>query len=112
MVDWLVLWGVSQAVGVLVYPILQDLAKEGAKDFAKDFFKDSLKHVLLREKDPRLVAAGKAIKEFSQLVQQELKFRKLPEAGLSNTPKNSRTLSTTSRLRKSWVRGLMKIASL
>ena len=38
MVDWLVLWGVSQAVGVLVYPILQDLAKEGAKDFAKDFF--------------------------------------------------------------------------
>jgi hypothetical protein len=80
MVDWLVLWGVSQAVGVLVYPILQDLAKEGAKDFAKDFFKDSLKHVLLREKDPRLVAAGKAIKEFSQLVQQELKFRKLPEA--------------------------------
>jgi len=81
MLDWLAIWGVSQAVGILVYPILQDLAKEGAKDFAKDFFKDSLKHVLLREKDPRLVAAGKAIKEFLQLVQQQLKFRcKLPDA--------------------------------
>jgi len=57
------------------------LAKEGAKDFAKDFFKDSLKHVLLRENDPRQIAAGKAIKEFLQLVQQQLKFRcKLPEA--------------------------------
>ncbi|MEW5858644.1 MAG: HEAT repeat domain-containing protein [Cyanobacteriota bacterium] len=73
MVDWLLVWGVSQAVGGLVYPIVQDLAKEGAKDFAKDFFKDSLKHVLLREKDPRQVAAGKAIKEFLHLVQQELK---------------------------------------
>ncbi|MEP0880161.1 HEAT repeat domain-containing protein [Trichocoleus sp. ST-U3] len=73
MVDWLLVWGVSQAVGGLVYPIVQDLAKEGAKDFAKDFFKDSLKHVVLREKDPRQVAAGKAIKEFLQLVQQELK---------------------------------------
>ena len=72
MVDWLVIWGVTQGVGILVYPILQDLAKEGAKDFAKDFFKDSLKHVLLREKDPRQVATGKAIKEFLQLVQQEL----------------------------------------
>jgi sulfite reductase alpha subunit-like flavoprotein len=81
MLDWLAIWGVSQAVGILVYPILQDLAKEGAKDFAKDFFKDSLKHVLLREKDPHLVAAGKAIKEFLQLVQQQLKFRcKLPDA--------------------------------
>ncbi|AFZ55701.1 HEAT repeat domain-containing protein [Anabaena cylindrica FACHB-243] len=80
MLDWLLIWGVTQGVGVLVTPILQDLAKEGAKDFAKDFFKDSLKHVLLREKDPRQVAAGKAIKEFLQLVQQQLKIRcKLPE---------------------------------
>ncbi|MGM3304855.1 HEAT repeat domain-containing protein [Anabaena sp. WFMT] len=80
MLDWLLIWGVTQGVGVLVAPILQDLAKEGAKDFAKDFFKDSLKHVLLREKDPRQVAAGKAIKEFLQLVQQQLKIRcKLPE---------------------------------
>jgi predicted NACHT family NTPase len=81
MLDWLAIWGVSQAVGILVYPILQDLAKEGAKDFAKDFFKDSLKHVWLREKDPRQIAAGNAIKEFLQLVQQQLKFRcKLPDA--------------------------------
>ncbi len=75
MIDWLIVWGMTKGVEVLVYPILQDLAKEGAKDFAKDFFKDSLKHVFLREKDPRQIAAGKAIKEFLQLVQQQLKFR-------------------------------------
>lgn len=82
MVDWLLLWGATQAIGVLVYPILQDLAKEGAKDFTKDFFKDSLKHVVLREKDPRNIAAGKAIKEFLQLVQQELKDADVSEAQL------------------------------
>jgi hypothetical protein len=87
MVDWLLLWGATQAVGVLVYPILQDLAKEGAKDFAKDFFKDSLKHVLVREKDPRNIAAGNAIKEFLQLVQQELKDADVSEAQLQHYTK-------------------------
>jgi predicted NACHT family NTPase len=87
MLDWLAIWGVSQAVGIVVYPILQDLAKEGAKDFAKDFFKDSLKHVVIREKDPRNIAAGKAIKEFLQLVQQELKDADISDAQLSQYTK-------------------------
>ena len=75
MIDWLVAWGVIQGAGVIVYPILQELAKDGAKDFAKDFFKDSIKNFVLREKDPRQEATGKAIKEFLQLLQQQLKFR-------------------------------------
>jgi len=78
MIDWLLLWGVTQGVGILVQPILEDLVKDGAKDFAKDFFKDSLKNVLLGEKDPRKVAAGKAIKKFLELVQQQLKIGGLP----------------------------------
>ncbi|HLO86032.1 MAG TPA: HEAT repeat domain-containing protein [Nostocaceae cyanobacterium] len=81
MVDWLLLWGITQGLGVIVTPIIQELAKEGAKDFAKDFFKDSLKKVFFSEKDPRQIAAGKAIKEFLQLVQQQLKVRcKLTES--------------------------------
>jgi predicted NACHT family NTPase len=78
MIDWLLIWGVTQGVGILVQPILEDLVKDGAKDFAKDFFKDSLKNVLLGEKDPRKVAAGKAIKKFLELVQQQLKIGGLP----------------------------------
>ncbi len=74
MIEWLVLWGATEAVGILVKPILEDLVKDGAKDFAKDFFKDSLKNVLLGEKDPRKVAAGKAIKKFLELVEQQLKI--------------------------------------
>ncbi|MBW3587429.1 MAG: NACHT domain-containing protein, partial [Cyanobacteria bacterium 0813] len=62
----------------LVQPILQDLAVDGAKDLVKDFFKDSLKNVLFGEKDPRQVAAGKAIKKFLELVQQQLKIAGLP----------------------------------
>ncbi len=74
MIEWLVLWGATEAVGILVKPILEELVKDGAKDFAKDFFKDSLKNVIFGEKDPRQVATGKALKKFLELVQQQLKI--------------------------------------
>jgi predicted NACHT family NTPase len=74
MIDWLLLWGVTQGVGILVTPILEELAVDGAKDLVKDFFKDSLKNVLFGEKDPRQVAGGKALKKFLELVQQQLKI--------------------------------------
>ncbi|TAE94431.1 MAG: NTPase, partial [Oscillatoriales cyanobacterium] len=74
MIDWLLLWGVTQGVGILVQPILEELAIDGAKDLVKYFFKDSLKNVLFGEKDPRQVAAGKALKKFLELVQQQLKI--------------------------------------
>ncbi|MEG4089784.1 HEAT repeat domain-containing protein [Microcoleus sp. Pol12B4] len=75
MSEWLVIWGVAQGVGILVKPILEELAVDGAKDLVKDFFKDSLKNVLFfGEKDPRQVAAGKAITKFVELVEQQLKI--------------------------------------
>jgi hypothetical protein len=80
MVDLLVAWGVAQAVGFIFKPILEDLAKDAAKDFAKDFLKDSLKHVFLPDKEPLNIAIGKAIKEFLQLVQQQLEVADLSEA--------------------------------
>jgi hypothetical protein len=43
MLDWLMIWGVTQAAGLVVKPILEDLTKETAKDFTKDFFKEPLK---------------------------------------------------------------------
>jgi predicted NACHT family NTPase len=80
MIDWLVVWGVTQAVGFVFKPILEDLAKDAAKDWAKDLFKDSLKKVIrLSEKEPLDIAAGKALKEFLQLIQDELE-----EAGFTD----------------------------
>ncbi|MFM7383168.1 MAG: signal transduction protein, partial [Microcystaceae cyanobacterium] len=73
MIDWLVVWGVTQAAGFVFKPILEDLAKDAAKDYAKDFFKDCLKKVIhLPEKDEQKEAYGKALKEFLQFFQQEL----------------------------------------
>ncbi|WP_413167327.1 NACHT domain-containing protein [Capilliphycus salinus ALCB114379] len=73
MIDWLALWGVTQAVGFVFKPILQDLAKDAAKDYVKDFFKSCLSNVLrLPEKEPLQIATGKAITEFLKLIQQEL----------------------------------------
>jgi predicted NACHT family NTPase len=73
MVDWLMVWGVTQAAGLVFKPILEDLAKESVKDYSKDFFKDCLKKVIrLPEKDAQKEAYGKALKEFLYLMQKEL----------------------------------------
>jgi hypothetical protein len=40
MIEWLVVWGVTKAAGVVVYPILESLAHDAAKDYGKDFYKD------------------------------------------------------------------------
>jgi hypothetical protein len=83
MLDWLAVWGVSSAVGLVFKPILEDLAKDATKDWAKDLLKDSFKNVLrLPSKEPVDIAAGKALKEFLQLVQDELEDADLPEAEL------------------------------
>jgi NACHT domain len=73
MIDWLVMWGATQAAGLVVKPILEEFAKDTGKDFAKDFFKDALKKVIhLPEPDILKEAYGKALKEFLQLMEQEL----------------------------------------
>lgn len=83
VVDWLAVWGVTSAVGLVFKPILEDLAKDATKDWAKDFFKDCLKSVVrLPKKEPLEIAAGKALKEFLQLIQQELEDAELSEAEL------------------------------
>ena len=71
--EWMVIWGATQAAGFVFKPILEDLAKESAKDYAKDFFKDCLKKVIkLPEKDEQKEAYGKALTQFLQFFQQEL----------------------------------------
>ena len=73
MLDWLVIWGVTQATGTIVAPILAEFAKDTGKDFAKDFFKDALKKVIhLPEPKVLKEAYGKALKDFLQLMEQEL----------------------------------------
>jgi hypothetical protein len=89
MVDWLFVWGVTQAVGLAFKPILEDLAKDAAKDWAKDFFKSSLNSVArLLRKEPLEIAAGKAIKEFLELVQQELEDAELEPADVKEYTKS------------------------
>uniref|UniRef100_UPI00286BAC96 hypothetical protein n=1 Tax=Chamaesiphon sp. OTE_75_metabat_556 TaxID=2964692 RepID=UPI00286BAC96 len=68
--DLLAIWGVTQLAGAIVKPILEDLAKDTGKDFAKDFLKDALKEVI--EPNILIEAYGKALKEFLQLMEQEL----------------------------------------
>uniref|UniRef100_B8HQ37 Putative signal transduction protein with Nacht domain protein n=1 Tax=Cyanothece sp. (strain PCC 7425 / ATCC 29141) TaxID=395961 RepID=B8HQ37_CYAP4 len=72
MVDWLIVWGVAQAAGVLAKPILEELVKDASKDYAKDFFKDCLKKVIQPEPDVEKEAYVKALKEFLELMEQEL----------------------------------------
>ncbi|MFK0732670.1 MAG: NACHT domain-containing protein, partial [Gloeotrichia echinulata HAB0833] len=74
MLDWLAVWGATQAVGLVFKPILEDLAKDAAKDWAKDLLKGIPGKILAKlKKEDIEIAAGKALKEFLQLMQQDLK---------------------------------------
>ncbi|MDZ8034275.1 HEAT repeat domain-containing protein [Nostoc sp. DedSLP04] len=76
MLDWLAIWGVTQAAGLIFKPILEDLAKDAAKDWAKDLLKGIPGKIFQKlKKEDIEIAAGKALKEFLQLMQQQLKVR-------------------------------------
>ncbi|EDX74012.1 NACHT domain family [Coleofasciculus chthonoplastes PCC 7420] len=71
--DALVVWGVANAVGFVFGDVLKELAKGTLEDYTKDFFKDRIKALPERfNKEPLVKAVGKALKEFLQLVQEEL----------------------------------------
>ncbi len=73
MIDWLLIWGATQAAGFAFKPILEELAKDATKDWVKDMFKGCLSNVIkLPQKEPLQKSAGKALKEFLALFQQEL----------------------------------------
>ncbi|QKQ74469.1 HEAT repeat domain-containing protein [Nostoc sp. TCL240-02] len=80
MPNFLVIWGVTQAAGLIFKPILEDLAKDAAKDWAKDLLKGIPGNILEKlKKEDIEIAAGKALKEFLQLVQEDLKGGELSE---------------------------------
>ncbi len=90
MIDWLAIWGVTQAATFIFKPILEDLAKDAAKDWAKDLLKGIPKKILDKlKKEDIEIAAGKALKEFLQLMQQQLKVRcKLSEEEIKDYTKD------------------------
>ncbi|MFN6562736.1 MAG: HEAT repeat domain-containing protein [Nostoc sp. ChiSLP01] len=80
ILDWLAIWGVTQAAGLIFKPILEDLARDAAKDWAKDLLKGIPGNILEKlQKEDIEIAAGKALKEFLQLVQEDLKGGELSE---------------------------------
>jgi hypothetical protein len=85
--DWLTIWGVKTAGSFLLQPVLTDLAKDLGKDTAKDLVKDWLKAgigkvVKLPERDEYKEAIGKAVKVFTELVEDELIDRNVDESGM------------------------------
>ncbi|MEH2063974.1 MAG: HEAT repeat domain-containing protein, partial [Nostoc sp.] len=90
MVEWLIGWIASNAVGLLVKTILnKEFAQDLANDYAKDFFKDRFNNVgtLLFVKEPLQKAIIKALKEFLQIVEEELRFRRVSDEDIKKFAK-------------------------
>ncbi len=80
-IDWLVIWGVAQATGALVRPVLEDLANDVAKDSAMDYVKSCFGNVFKPlQKDLYQRALGKSLKELAQLIDAELCDAGVPES--------------------------------
>ena len=76
MLEWLL----ANAVGFVFREVLASVVKDALEDNVKDFFKDCIGGLVdLARKDSLKTAFGKAIKEFLELVQQELE-----DAGLDD----------------------------
>ena len=83
MLDWLVAWGVSSAVGFAFKEVLAPLAKGALEDYTKDFFKDRIKDFTgLFEQDTLPKVTGQALKEFLAVVQDKLAEADVPEEDL------------------------------
>jgi len=79
--DWLLIWGVTQATGALVKPVLEDFAKDVVKDSAKDYVKNCFGSVFKPlQKEAHEKALGKALKELVQLIDAELRNAGVPES--------------------------------
>jgi hypothetical protein len=80
-IDWLTLWGVTQAAGFLFKPVLESLAEDAVKDIAKDKIKASFGSVFkAASRDTLTRAYGRAVKELLQLIQDELIANDIAEA--------------------------------
>ncbi|MEH1840403.1 MAG: hypothetical protein V7L20_16975 [Nostoc sp.] len=82
--DWLVVWGVSNAIGFLFQPVMQQFAQNLGKDLAKDVLKDVLKGIPTQfsqrfKKEEIQITAGKTVREFLELVQNDLQDSGLSE---------------------------------
>ena len=75
MVEWLITWGASKAVGFLAKKVIGELARGAAEDYVKDFFKQCLSNAIsnINKKEPLQKAMAAATKDFLELVEEELK---------------------------------------
>jgi predicted NACHT family NTPase len=83
MLELLVVWGVSEAVGLVVKQVLAPLVKGALEDYTKDFFKDCIKDFTkILEPKPLQKAVVQALAEFLEQMNQELQDAEVPEEEL------------------------------
>ena len=45
MIDFLAIWGIVKITGMILKPVIEEIAKESAKNFVSDLKKKSIKNV-------------------------------------------------------------------
>src|SRR5262245_25474582 len=78
--EWLAIWGVTQATGALIKPVLEDFAQEIVKDTVQDYVKNCFGSVFKPlQKEAHTKDLGKALNEWVQLSDGELRNAIGPE---------------------------------
>jgi len=89
MIEWLAVWGGSEAVKFIAQEVIGELAKGTAEDYVKDFFKQGISDAIGGIKNGKLLqkTTAQAIKYFLDLIQQELENAELSEGELKKYTK-------------------------
>jgi len=84
MIEWLAVWGGSEAVKFIAQEVIGELAKGAAEDYVKDFFKQCISNTIggITKKEPLQKATAEAIKNFLELLEEELEDVGLDESQL------------------------------
>ncbi|MGD1704478.1 hypothetical protein [Dapis sp. BLCC M229] len=89
MLELLIAWGGSEAVKFIAGEVIGELAKGTAEDYVKDFFKQGISDAIGGMKNGKILqkATAQAIKDFLDLVEQELENADLSESELKEYTK-------------------------
>ena len=78
VIDFLAIWGIVKITGMILKPVIEEIAKESAKNFVSDLMKNSLKNVTGDIYEHLSTLIHKLILDWAESPGEEVYKKKIP----------------------------------